>query len=775
MNTKKSNRNKNNLFFSILMAVAVLLPASCIWEETTPGYRDTVVPIRFDAQLGNVETKVSNSSGDHWDTTDTIGVYMILAGNALSESAIREGAKNKPYIISSGDGTNTASFVAATDTIYYPNGEMVNFIAYYPYSTSQVASGYTYLMDISDQSDPSRLDLLYSNNHTAYSSANHDAVLPFEHLMTRVVFDAIMAPGNKASLTGLQLEMQNLNTATSFDLSDGTPASDGAGQSLIIPFTHQATDDSVRMEATLIPMADASGVRLSFLLNGKSYSAPLPPTTSGMALLKGNRYTYKVLFDEADITLEGHLTPWDEEPNDTIAPVPQPPFVWINGYSGPVTVDYASGGRETLVLNSKGRANFSLAYRDDVINSLTLNNAPNPADILIGNKVTDALPLWLKVDASGNPVFRDAVNGYIPISSVAELQMIGDPANLAGKYKQRNSIDLLDEPWTPIGTNAALFTGEYDGGEYEISNLEINVTTFRVGLFGYANNATLRNIRLVSGSVTGNNQVAGICGEAIGNTFIDNCHSNVDITATGRDVAGICGSIADASTTIITSCRNTGKMTSTGAGVVARNIGGIVGWFGGGKAINCENTGEIKANRYVGGIAGRSNGDVMIIACRNSGAVINMEENWAGGIIGANANNTALTITACYNTGAVSGSGTGTNAGGIIGELLTGGTITSCYSTGTVTGNAATTGLICGTNAETISSCYWTAGSGSTATRGIGADTGTSDTKEFGDSAWPADTDTGWGIGNGSAPNTYWKSLGGWNTSTPVYPALWWE
>jgi hypothetical protein len=299
------------------MVAAVLLPASCIWEHMPPECGDTAVPVCFKGKLGKVETKVSNPNGDCWDIADTTGLFMISAGCALDDHAIREGARNKPYIVSCGYGTHTATFVPATHMIYYPDRETVNLIAYYPYSTSNVSMDYTYLMDIRDQSDPSRLDLLYSNNHTAYSSTNHDAVLPFEHLMTRVVFD-IMAAGSNASLAGLQLVIRNLNTVTSFDLSDGTPASDGSGQCRITPFTHKATDCSVRMEATLIPIADASGVRLSFLLNGKEYCASLPPTTTGTALLKGYRYTYKVLFYETDIILEGHLSSWHEEPGDTI-------------------------------------------------------------------------------------------------------------------------------------------------------------------------------------------------------------------------------------------------------------------------------------------------------------------------------------------------------------------------------------------------------------------------------------------------------------------------
>ncbi|MDR1880205.1 MAG: fimbrillin family protein, partial [Tannerellaceae bacterium] len=314
------------MFRRLPALLAALLLTGCVLEEATVWDGDGTgnTPVRFNAGIG-IETRV-NQAGDQWEATDTIGMYMIKAGTALADSAIRENAKNKPYTISSGAGTSTASFVTASDTTYYPNGEDVNFIAYYPYSPQGaiVSADYTYTMNIGDQSNPPRLDLLYSNDKAVYNSKNHNASLPFEHLMTRVVFDALRAGGSNASLAGLQLVIENVNTSTAFNLSNGTPALDGAGQSKITPLNRYASNDSVRMEATLIPIADASAVRLSFLLNNKTYRASLPSTATGNALQKGKRYTYKVLFNEAEITLEGHLSPWSEEPGDTIIPTPEP-------------------------------------------------------------------------------------------------------------------------------------------------------------------------------------------------------------------------------------------------------------------------------------------------------------------------------------------------------------------------------------------------------------------------------------------------------------------
>jgi hypothetical protein len=330
----------------------------------------------------------------------------------------------------------------------------------------------------------------------------------------------------------------------------------------------------------------------------------------------------------------------------------------------------------------------------------------------------------------------------------------------------------MNETWAPIGTASPYFTGEYDGGEYEITNLMITGSATYSGLFGYANNATLRNIRLVSGAVNGGSNVGGICGVADGSTSIANSYSGLAVTGTGTYVGGICGQATG--TTTITSCRNTGNVTGTGS----NQIGGIAGNLGGTtiKIKDCDNRGEVEGFSYTGGIAGQSSATTAeITACRNSGTIKNTGGDMSGGIVGGNSSGYTLTLTACYNTGAVNNYGSGNGyTGGIIGILYSPATLTACYSTGTATGTDYYTGLICGSRGGTIISSYWTKGS-SNVSVGVGTATGGGDTKAFSATAWPTTTESGWGIGDGQAANTYWKSLGAWNSGTPEYPVLWWE
>ncbi|MDR1981706.1 MAG: fimbrillin family protein [Tannerellaceae bacterium] len=769
MQTKISSQKTQNSPFFIFrwlpaVAAAVLL-TGCVAEEEMirDGEGTGDASVRFNAGI-DIETRVSNPEGNQWDATDTIGVYMIKAGETLKDEAIREEAKNKPYTVSSGAGTSTASFVTASDTTYYPTGEDVNFVSYYPYSDQEtvVTADYKYMMDISDQSRPERLDLLYSNNRTAYNRTNHDADLYFEHLMTRVVFDASRTGSSDESLEELQLVIENVNPSTAFDLSNGDPASDGVGESQIIPITRSATKDLVRMEATLIPTENASSIHLTFTLNGKTYSAILPPTATGNALVKGKRYTYKVLFGEPELSIEGHLSAWDEEPGGSIAPDPPSTMnLQIEGYSGEqVTVRYTCGDQETLSLVD-GKVVLTRPL-SDVVRSLTLGDAGN--SILIGRKIENNKLLSLKVDTEGNLILRDSVDGYAPIGSYAEFQLINEVANLGHRYKQEAALDLMGENWTPIGNQQDSFTGEYDGRDFEITNLNIDGNADDVGLFGYTKYATLHNIRLVSGTVKGNNYIGGICGRS-GASTITNSHSNVAVTGTGDySAGGICG---EAGETTIISCRNTGNVTGY------KDIGGIVGTTISLMIIkDCENSGKIEGSSGLAGIVGKCT-STNIIACRNSGTIIS-KYSYGGGIIGYSAGNNII-ITACYNTGAVNCSGAG-DSGGIAGGLVFRTSINACYNTGTVTGsNLNTIGLICGSlgeNNSTITSCYWTKGD-SDATRGVGS--GTDTTEEFSATAWPDASIPGWGRGNGEVDNTYWKSLGGWNGGTPKYPTLHWE
>ena len=180
--------------------------------------------------------------------------------------------------------------------------------------------------------------------------------------------------------------------------------------------------------------------------------------------------------------------------------------------------------------------------------------------------------------------------------------------------------------WTPIGTSAYNYAGTFDGNGHTISGLFLNNTNKSyVGLIGYANGATIKNVGVIDSYLKGNQYAGGICGYG-SNSTITNCYNTGTVSVSDSYVGGICGYSGT-----ITNCHNTGRVSGS-----YQYSGGICGYSG--TITNCYNTGTLSGTMYnVGGICG-SNG----------------------------------TQTNCYNTGTVYGS----SVGGICGY---GGTQRNCY------------------------------------------------------------------------------------------------
>jgi hypothetical protein len=178
-------------------------------------------------------------------------------------------------------------------------------------------------------------------------------------------------------------------------------------------------------------------------------------------------------------------------------------------------------------------------------------------------------------------------------------------------------------------------------------------------------------------------------------------------------------------------------------------IGGVVGLtsdvsgdYNHGLVTACYNTGTVSGTcRSIGGVAGQSN-DGAVTACYNTGAVSGTSTN-AGGVVGNNyAAYTTSLITACYNTGAVSG---GSNIGGIAGR------------------NSGATAM--------IAACYWKSG---TAAQGIALEEYNSkhdNVNPFTDYFNPGGVHAAWGTGAGEE-NGYWKAG---TTDGSRLPQLWYE
>ena len=191
--------------------------------------------------------------------------------------------------------------------------------------------------------------------------------------------------------------------------------------------------------------------------------------------------------------------------------------------------------------------------------------------------------------------YKDEAGAVFLISSYNDLTAFANAVNggntFAGKnIKLADNFDMgANALTTSIGSSSHHFKGTFDGNGKTIK-LNINMPiNFYVGLFGYADGATIRNVT-VTGTVTGNTDVGGVTGGSI-NTTIYNCVNKADITTvSGCYGGGIIGYTKDSS---IYNCYNTGAISTN-----AEGAGGIVGGANTGNSYiyNCYNTGTAKTS-----------------------------------------------------------------------------------------------------------------------------------------------------------------------------------
>ena len=84
---------------------------------------------------------------------------------------------------------------------------------------------------------------------------------------------------------------------------------------------------------------------------------------------------------------------------------------------------------------------------------------------------------------------------------------------LAKKIVQTADIDFEGGYMLPIGTESNPFESVYDGGYYRIENMNIvGGNAVNMGLFGYTDGATIKNLTLMNSSVSGRGNVGAVIG-----------------------------------------------------------------------------------------------------------------------------------------------------------------------------------------------------------------------------------------------------------------------
>ena len=246
----------------------------------------------------------------------------------------------------------------------------------------------------------------------------------------------------------------------------------------------------------------------------------------------------------------------------------------------------------------------------------------------------------------------------------------------------------------------APFTGSLDGNGHAIKGYTYTSSadwTEQAALFGYAKNATFKNLKMsnvnislnqagtaaalvaasenckftdinVSGKIVGKslNTAAGIVAYSYEGGTLTNCKNSADITITNADegssAAGVAGFIGSAGS--MKNCSNSGKISISGS-IEAASISAAGVVLGVGKATSCKNSGTIS----VSAIGNGSMNDACIaagvavevdtaVSCSNTGkvsmnATVEAVAHRVGGVFGS----VTKSASKCYNKGAVSFSG----------------------------------------------------------------------------------------------------------------------
>ena len=294
--------------------------------------------------------------------------------------------------------------------------------------------------------------------------------------------------------------------------------------------------------------------------------------------------------------------------------------------------------------------------------------------------------------------------------------------NLAGDYILAADITLSGN-FTPIGTEDAPFTGTFDGNWKTIYGLKIESTdadTFYGGLFGYIEEATVKNVGIIGADiavVAKTARVGGVAGSAASST-ISNCIFFGQIQmgmAAGSNYAyslraGGIACMADATT--ISDCTL----------IVSINAPNLIGIFGyapqviaGGVVAGADNSAAIKnclsmgiidihedmtgngayyTSQHIGGITGFLQNSSSIDQCSSAVAIRAASSHYAsainvGGLAGVaqisssikDSYNVGLVITSTKEAGRLY-----LNQGGLVGTIGGATTnITNCFNFGSVT------------------------------------------------------------------------------------------
>ena len=275
----------------------------------------------------------SRVSGNAWNANDEVGIYMMNAGSEIGTAT----AQNKKYIAQA----NGTLIAAPGNGIYLPESGNVDFIAYYPYTTN--VSGNKVTVNVSDQSNPAAIDLIYSNGTKGIEATTATTIsLGFKHQLTKVTLN-VSKDETVESLNELNVNMKGVSTEGEFNLADGTLTAIPNTNNKDIAMNVDAQGDNATVTAIILPSAastEQSEVTLAFTLEGETYTHTIADPS---------------VFDEgSNVSFDANLSINNGKPVVTVGAATIED--WTEKPGGDINVDFDGEGQpqpggETVVLD----------------------------------------------------------------------------------------------------------------------------------------------------------------------------------------------------------------------------------------------------------------------------------------------------------------------------------------------------------------------------------------------------------------------------------------
>ena len=313
---KLKQMKKKNLLWSVFLLL-VLGACDKTAQQVVDDEKQTVVQFTSVVE-GDAVTRATGSS---WAANDRIGVFMKQAGGTLGAGTIVGEGDNVPFITKQGNG----NFLSDGKAIEYPSdGSAVDFIAYYPYQST--LDNYIYKVDVTNQSKPEEIDLLYADNLTNRTATSTTGNLQFYHQLSQLVLN--LSSSDNTDFSNLSVTISGVKTKANFNLVDGSLTVD---EKSIATGTMRRVGNAA--EAILLPANTINGIKLTLTLNGKTKEITLP--TSITSLEQGAKHIFSVNIKNGGSQVdpeEGKYAKWRETPVITKNMLEKSNIKYINHY-----------------------------------------------------------------------------------------------------------------------------------------------------------------------------------------------------------------------------------------------------------------------------------------------------------------------------------------------------------------------------------------------------------------------------------------------------------